>query len=90
MGPVETWELIGRLVETLVLELEAHRLAVLKERMREIALRVTATTELEMVMPELIQLLGEDSKALKALKMVIIQRLASVFFGWTCCGRYRN
>lgn len=70
MGPVQTWALIGRLATTLVRELEVHKLAEVEYGLREIASRVTSTTELEMVVPELILLLGEDGKALKALKMV--------------------
>lgn len=70
MGPVETWALIEGLVITLVRELEPHRLAEVQIGLQEIASRVVVTTELEMVVPELILFLGEDSKALKALKMV--------------------
>lgn len=70
MGPVETWGLIEGLVITLVGEMEAHRTVEVESGLRDIASRVTATTELEMAMPELIRLLGEESKALKALKMV--------------------
>lgn len=70
MGPEETWGLIMNLVTTLVRELEWHRLAEVQQGLFEIARRVTDRTDLEMVVPELIHMLGEDSKALKALKMV--------------------
>lgn len=70
MGPVETWALIEELVKTLVGEMESHRTEEVDAGLRDIASRVTSTTDLTMVMPELILLLGEDSKTLRALKMV--------------------
>lgn len=70
MGPEETWGLIARLTSTLVQELEPERLSEVQRGLAEVASRVTATTDLEMVVPELIDLLGGDGKALRALKMV--------------------
>lgn len=70
MGPKETWALIARIAATLVRELEPHRLAEVERGLMGIASRVTGTTDLEMVVPELIHLLGGDGKALRALKMV--------------------
>lgn len=70
MGPKETWALIARIAATLVRELEPHRLADVERGLMGIAARVTGTTDLEMVVPELINLLGGDGKALRALKMV--------------------
>ena len=59
-----------RLVSTLVRELEPQRLGYVERGLMDMAARVTDRTDLEMVVPELIRLLGEDSKALRALKMV--------------------
>ncbi|CAM9367298.1 unnamed protein product [Scytosiphon promiscuus] len=70
MGPEETWALIAHLTSTLVYELEPERAAEIDRGLANIATRVTATTDLEMVVPELIRLLGGDGKALRALKMV--------------------
>eukprot|EP00903_Cladosiphon_okamuranus_P010337 g9780.t1 len=70
MGPAETWALISRLTSTLVRELEPERLSEVQRGLAHVASRVTATTDLEMVIPELINLLGGDGKALRALKMV--------------------
>lgn len=70
MGPEETWGLIARLTITLVRELEPDRLCEVQRGLAHVASRVTATTDLEMVVPELIHLLGGDGKALRALKMV--------------------
>lgn len=70
MGPEETWALIARLATTLVRELEPQKLAHVEAGLFHIAARVTDTTDLEMVVPELIHLLGGDGKALRALKMV--------------------
>lgn len=70
MGPEETWALISHLTTTLVRELEPERLSEVQRGLAQVASRVTATTDLEMVIPELIQLLGGDGKALRALKMV--------------------
>ncbi|CAB1119353.1 unnamed protein product [Ectocarpus sp. CCAP 1310/34] len=69
-GPEETWALITRLTSTLVHELEPEKMAEVERGLASIAARVTGTTDLEMVVPELIDLLGGDSKALRALKMV--------------------
>lgn len=69
-GPEETWALIARLTLTLVHELEPERMAEVERGLASIADRVTGTTDLEMVVPELIDLLGGDGKALRALKMV--------------------
>lgn len=70
MGPEGTWRLISRLTTVLVRELEPGRLEEVERGLADIASRVTATTDLEMVVPGLIHLLGGDSKALRALKMV--------------------
>lgn len=70
MGSVETWALIEEIVKTLVGEMESHRTEEVDAGLRDIASRVTSTTELMMVMPELMLLLGENSKTLQALKMV--------------------
>lgn len=70
MGPEETWALISHLTSTLVRELEPERLSEVQRGLAHVASRVTATTDLEMVVPELIQVLGGDGKALRALKMV--------------------
>lgn len=69
-GPEETWGLIMRLVSTLVRELEPQMLHHVERGLMNMAALVTDRTDLEMVVPELIRLLGEDSKALRALKMV--------------------
>lgn len=45
-------------------------MAEVERGLASIADRVTGTTDLEMVVPELIDLLGGDGKALRALKMV--------------------
>lgn len=55
---------------TLVRELEPERFSEVQRGLAHVASRVTATTDLEMVIPELIHLLGGDGKALRALKMV--------------------
>lgn len=70
MGTEETWALISHLTTTLVRELEPERLSEVQRGLAHVASRVTATTDLEMVIPELIHLLGGDGKALRALKMV--------------------
>lgn len=70
MGPEETWALIAHLTRTLVYELEPESAGEIDRGLAAIAARVTATTDLEMVIPELIRLLGGDGKALRALKMV--------------------
>lgn len=70
MGSLQTWALIEGIVLTLVLELEPYKFAEVQMGLRAISSRVMKTTELQMVVPELILLLGEDSRALKALKMV--------------------
>lgn len=70
MGPEQTWALIMRLTMTLVGELEPQNLAMVERGLFNIAAKVTDTTDLEMVVPELINLLGGDGKALRALKMV--------------------
>lgn len=62
--------MISRLTLVLVRELEPERLAEVERGLAEMASRVTATTDLEMVVPGLIDLLGGDGKALRALKMV--------------------
>lgn len=62
--------MIMRLTTTLVGELEPQNLAMVERGLFHIAARVTDTTDLEMVVPELINLLGGDGKALRALKMV--------------------
>lgn len=59
-----------RLVSTLVRELEPQMLHHVERGLMNMAALVTDRTDLEMVVPELIRLLGEDSKALRALKMV--------------------
>lgn len=70
MGPEGTWGVISRLTKVLVRELEPERLAEVERGLADMASRVTATTDLEMVVPGLIHLLGGDSRALRALKMV--------------------
>lgn len=70
MCPEETWGVISRLTTALVRELEPERLAEVERGLADMASRVTGTTDLEMVVPGLIRLLGGDSKALSALKMV--------------------
>lgn len=70
MGPEDTWTLVERLTLTLVQELEPHKLPDVGRGLVMIGNEVTDTTDLEMVVPHLITLLGRDSKALKALKMV--------------------
>lgn len=62
--------MITRLTTTLVRELEPERLSEVQRGLAQVASRVTTTTDLEMVVPELIHLLGGDGKALRALKMV--------------------
>ncbi|CAN0275252.1 unnamed protein product [Discosporangium mesarthrocarpum] len=69
-NPVSIWAMISRLVVALVEELEPESLQDLKQGLTSIASQVTPTTELEMVVPELVNMLGEGSPALKALKMV--------------------
>lgn len=59
-----------RLVTTLVRELEPNILHHVERGLMNMAALITDRTDLEMVIPELILLLGEDSKALSALKMV--------------------
>lgn len=80
MGPVETWALIAQLTSTLVRELEPQRLGGVERGLFEISARVTATTDLEMVVPELIHLLGGDGKALRALKMVSYDKKGVLMF----------
>lgn len=62
--------MIMLLTTTLVGELEPQNLAMVERGLFHIAARVTDTTDLEMVVPELINLLGGDGTALRALKMV--------------------
>lgn len=69
-SPEETWGLIMRLVSTLVRELEPQMLPHIERGLMSMAALITDRTDLEMVVPELILLLGEDSKVLSALKMV--------------------
>lgn len=70
MGPVETWALVARLAKALVEELEPHREPDVQEGLRRIGERVTSTSDLELVLPELVRLLGQESRALKVLNMV--------------------
>lgn len=63
--------MISHLTLKLVRELEPERLAEVERGLADVASRVMATTDLEMVIPELISLLEVgDGKALRALKMV--------------------
>ncbi|CAM9287551.1 unnamed protein product [Choristocarpus tenellus] len=69
-GSVRTWANISRLVVTLVRELEPDRLEQVEAGLANIESRITPSTDLEMVVPELVEEMGEESRALKALKMV--------------------